>query len=129
MKKTILTTLMAFSILLIVIGCASGSAIITGQVREPLNPSTVILYSEPPENYEVIGIVMASSNAGFTAQQDFNYAVEELKKQAAKLGANGVLIENIGKNTSSAIGSSGNGSFYGYSTSEHSISGKAIFVQ
>lgn len=37
--------------------CASGSYIVTGEVREPTNMELVKLYVEPPDEYKIIGIV------------------------------------------------------------------------
>ena len=44
-------------------GCttATGSAIVTGQERSPIDPAAVTLYADPPAHYEVVGIVEAAS--------------------------------------------------------------------
>jgi hypothetical protein len=76
--------------------CASGSAVVTGTPRPALDPNTVQTYSNAPTNYEVIGVVKASSDAGLTEQQSMNYAIAELKKQAAAIGANGLIITGVG---------------------------------
>ena len=113
---------------LLLAGCATGSSIVVGEVREPIDPSNVKLYLEPPGNYKVIGIVKASSDAGWTVQDSVNYAVEELKNQAAKLGANGVFLETTGESTSTIIGGQGTGYLYAIPVSEQTVSGKAIYV-
>ena len=113
---------------LLLVGCATGSSIVVGEVRDPIDPSKVKLYLEAPANYEVIGIVKASSDAGWTEQDSVNYAVEELKNQAAKLGANGVFIETTGETTSTIIGGQGTGYLYAIPVSEQTVSGKAIYV-
>ncbi len=115
-------------LLLLLVGCATGSSIVVGELKDPIDPSKVKLYLELPENYEVIGIVKASSDAGWTEQDSVNYAVEELKNQAAKLGANGVFIETTGETTSTIIGGQGTGYLYAIPVSEQSVSGKAIYV-
>jgi hypothetical protein len=109
------------------VACASGSAIVTGTKRTPLDPSQVKLYVEAPANYEVIGIVNASSDAGWTEQDSQDYAVQELKNQAAKLGANGVLLETTGQETSMFVSGSG-GNVYSIPVTTKTVSGKAIFV-
>ena len=73
---------------LAIAACASGSAIVTGSTRAPVAPEHVKIYLEPPADFEVIGLVSASSDAGWTEQGSVDYAIEELRKQAAKLGAN-----------------------------------------
>lgn len=113
---------------LLVAACATGSSIVVGEVRAPINPNQVSLFLEAPENFEIIGIVNASSDAGWTEQGSVDYAVEELKNQAAKLGANGVLLEATGKHTSTVIGGHGTGYLYAIPVTAQSVSGSAIFV-
>jgi hypothetical protein len=120
--------LMSALFALFLVASASGSAIVTGIKRTPLDPNEVRLYLEAPSNYEVIGIVNASSDAGWTEQNSLDYAVQELKSQAAKLGANGVLIETTGKQTSTVVGGYGTGTFYAIPVTAKTASGKAIFV-
>ena len=60
-------------------------------------PGTIL--TEMPEGAEVIAIVKASSDSGWTQQDSLDYAVDELKKQAAKVGANAVVL--TGRDTSS----------------------------
>jgi len=74
--------------------CATGSYIITGNVRPAIDPMTVKVYLDPPTKYETIGIVEASSDVGFSSQEAQNRTIEKLKQQAAKLGANGVLLKS-----------------------------------
>lgn len=92
---------------------AEGYAVVTGVVRPETNAEDVKLYTEIPESCEVIGIVTASSGWGWTRQGSMDYAMAELKKQAAKLGANGIVIENINQVSS---------------VSRESVSGKAIYI-
>ena len=116
-------------IAIFLMGCASGSSIVVGTVREFIDPNQVKLYLESPPNYEIIGIVNASSDAGWTEQQSVDYAVQELRNQAAKLGANGVLIESTGEQTSTVIGGYGTGYVYAIPVTAKTVSGKAIFVR
>lgn len=97
---------------------------ITGTKRTETAPETIKIYTEAPEKYEMIGIVSASSDAGWTEQDCLNYAVEELKKQAAKIGANGVILESVGSASSGGIISGG---VYIPDTAK-TVSGKAIYV-
>ena len=119
-------TLAAF--ILILSACASGSSIVTGTVRQPINVNQVKLYLDAPENYETIGVVKASSDAGWNQQSSQDYAVEELKKQAAKLGANGVLLSATGENKSTIVGTHPNGEIYAIPITEQTVTGRAIFI-
>ncbi len=123
------TISLLFLITVLLTGCATGSSIVVGETREAIDPSQVKLFLERPESYETIGIVKASSDAGWTEQDSVNYAVEELKNQAAKLGANGVLIEATGENNSSVIGGYGTGYLYAIPVTEQTVTGKAIYVK
>ena len=121
-------TIICFSVLILT-ACASGSSIVTGKTRTSIDPSQVILYLEPPEKYEVIGIVKASSDSGWTEQDSQDYAVEELKNQAAKLGANGVILTTAGENTSTVVGTYSTGMVYAIPVTSQTVSGKAIYVR
>ncbi len=81
-------------------GCTTGSAVVTGQERTPIDPATVTLYDEPPTDYEVIGIVEAASDVLFFIFFDksaIERAFAELKDQAAMIGANGVIDWEVGE--------------------------------
>lgn len=109
--------------------CASGSSIITGAVRTPLEINQVQLYLVAPEKYETIGIVKASSDVSWMGQDSQHYAVEELKKQAAKLGANGVLLVTTEKKVPVTIDTNASDAVDASPTSEKSVIGKAIYVK
>ena len=81
------------AILFVLAGCATGSALVTGQVTTAIKDhSSIQILTSMPAGAEEIAIVKASSDAGLTQQGSLDYAVEELKKQAARVGANGVVI-------------------------------------
>jgi len=112
-------------------GGASATAIGTGEQRPEIAPEAVRLYTQMPANAEVIAIVSASSRTGFTPQQSQNYAIGELKEKAARLGANGILIEAAGQGSGPLTGSfvNGTGAFVGGSHPNiQDVSGKAIYV-
>lgn len=115
---------------LAIAACATGtgSAIVTGKTRAPLAPEQVRIYLEPPAAFEVIALVNASSDAGWTEQGSVDYAIDELKKQAAKLGANGVLLVSSGDRTSTIVGGQGTGYLYAIPVTAKTVQGRAIFV-
>ena len=70
----------------------------TGQERSPIDTGAVTLYSELPAHYEVVGMIEAASDVRFSAEAAQKRAFVELKKQAAMIGANGVInweVHNI----------------------------------
>lgn len=104
--------------------CASGTAVVTGTQRPATNADDVKIYTEVPGGAEVIGIVNAKGE-GWTDQDGLNRAVAELKKQAAKIGANGVVINSTGKTTEGGYVTS-----YGSIIADElqTVSGTAIYV-
>ena len=128
MKQIFLKIQLCLFAAILLAGCATGSAIVVGETREPINRDQVKLYLEAPGSYETIGIVKASSDAGWTEQESIDYAIEELKNQAAKIGANGVLIEATGENNSTVIGGYNTGYLYAIPVTEQTVTGKAIYV-
>ena len=69
-------------------GWATGSALVTGTKRDPIDPSQVAIYrSAPDTKFEYIGIVKSEAAEIFSQQEALDRAVDELKKQAAKVGA------------------------------------------
>ena len=47
---------------------------------------------QPPPSYEQVGLVEAEMK-GFVEQRDIDRMVAELKRRAAKMGANGLLLD------------------------------------
>lgn len=121
----LLSTIFAIGL---IAGCASGSVIVTGQERPAIEPSQVQIYLEPPQDYEVIGIVESSSDVEFSTQAAQDRTVEELKAQAASIGANGVLITATGERSGESIGMVSGGIFIADDTETKVAKGPAIFV-
>lgn len=66
-----------------------------------------MVYSQaPPQRYEEIAILNASSKSMFNAggQRTTDKVVERLKIEAAQLGANGVILEGFDQTQSGSIG-------------------------
>lgn len=110
-------------------GCATGSGVLVGDARPSTDPQLVKLYLKEPQAYDVIGLVEASSDSGWTDQKSQDYAVAELKKQAAKIGANGVLLAVSGTQSSAGVGAYGNGLIWVDSVNAKVVKGTAIFVE
>tara|TARA_B110000037_G_C16907088_1_gene418669 strand:- start:86 stop:490 length:405 start_codon:yes stop_codon:yes gene_type:complete len=119
-KNLIKTSRLSISIacLLTLIGCATGSSTITGNARSAIDSSLVKLYLESPQEYEIIGIVESSSDVEIFSQAARDRTIEELKVQAAKIGANGVLITDT----------SSEGSIWSDDGQTKTAKGRAIFV-
>ena len=87
------------------IGCYPVSHVVVGDRQPPLEYNDVKVYIDYPKNYNKIAIIEASSDISFkdfsielTHQQKTNKTLERLKEEAASLGANGIVIQNISTN-------------------------------
>ena len=85
--------------------CVS-SHVLIGKPRPPISPDQVTVYTQPPASYEQIARLDSSSRSSFSfgAQAKTNKVIERLKQEAAKLGANGVLLQGISDQQSGSIG-------------------------
>ena len=134
--------LLTLGMVLFLTGCAS-SSVIVGKVRPPLDVSQVKIYLHPPKKYEEVAIIEASSknNMAVTSQGKTNVVIDRLKDEAAKIGANGILLSNMGEQATGSIGTGygvssrsgtqANTNAYGISSSifHKTGSGLAIFVE
>lgn len=87
--------------------CATDSVVVTGTARAPIPAAEVRIYSRPPAVFEEIAILNASKNSAFTTggQKTVDKVIEGLKSQAAKVGANGVILDGFSDNQTGSVGS------------------------
>ncbi len=89
-----------------VAACVSSRQLI-GDARPPLPPERVQLYLEAPARpYERIAVLTASSkwSFSFSSQGKGDAVIRRLKQEAAKLGANGVLLQGISDEPGASVG-------------------------
>ena len=123
--RRIKATLVA-AILIFTAACTT-SHVMIGKARPPISPEQVVIYTRPPElPYEEIARIETSSQGSFsfTAQGKTDAVIRRLKEEAAKLGANGVLLEGIGDQASGSIGTGGGSTSY----SSHSSVGGGVGI-
>ena len=84
---------------LLLASCAitNETSLLIGKQRPAISPEQVKLYTKPPVKYEEIAIISADAAHDFMSKQSLqDIAIKNLKKEAAKVGANGILLENVG---------------------------------
>src|ERR1700688_630363 len=94
--------------------CAPSSHILVGAARPPISPSDVKLYLQPPPSFQEVAILNASANSmfGTGGQGSVDKVIQRLKEEAAKLGANGIILEGMSdRETGSLGGGSGSTSY------------------
>ena len=88
-------------------GCVSTRIVIMGQARPALSPDRVQVFLQPPKTpYAQIATLTASSRGAFTltSAAKINKVIERLRNEAAKLGANGILLHGVGDQGSGSVG-------------------------
>jgi hypothetical protein len=133
-----LGSLIALSILW---GCTATEALV-GHPRAPISPDQVRIYLEAPARYDRIAILESTSQFSFALTPDgkTEAVVQRLKRAAAQLGANGILLQGISDEGAASIGGGAGASTYsnhgsvdlgfgGFSSGERKYgSGLAIYV-
>ena len=108
------------------------SHVLIGTPRAPISPDQVRIYLHPPARYEEIAILDTSSKHSFsvTAQGKTDAVINRLKAEAAKLGANGILLQAVGDQASGSVGTAiGTGASAGYGTLGIGISSSSTVYQ
>ena len=100
---------------MLLVGCATSSHVMIGTARPPISPESVRVYLQPPEKYEEIAALDTTSQGSLaiTSQQNMDKAIARMKEEAAKLGANGILLQGVQDQQSGSIGTGVGSSSYG----------------
>ena len=94
--------------LLAVHRCPSRLRLLTRHDRPswpPIAPDQVKIYFHPPAQYDEIALLDTSSRGAFaiTAQGKTDKVIERLKDEAAKLGANGILLQGVSDQSAGSV--------------------------
>jgi hypothetical protein len=106
----------AMALAVLLAGCASSSKLMLGDARPAIHPSEVRIYRMAPPGAINIAEIDASSAIGFGTRGQDTAVMERLTREAAALGANGLLLLGRG-GASSPVGMSVGGARYGSNTS------------
>jgi len=121
--------LIFLTLVLLTPGCTHDLGLTKGYLRPPIEDyKTVRVLGRMPTGAEAIATVRASSDSGFARERNLDHAMNELKRKAARLGANAVVVTR--RNSPSQIGTaqtSGGGLVITNNESE-SLSGIAIWI-
>lgn len=81
--------------LALVAGCASTSKVMLGPARAPVAAEAVRVYVDPPARFDEIARLETDSPIGFGTPGQTDSAIARLRREAAALGANGVLLLGV----------------------------------
>ena len=86
--------------------CASPGPVMLGPARPAILPDQVKIYWSPPASFEPIADLNASSHSVFKpgGQEAMDKVIAELKVEAAKLGANGLMLEGFSDAQTGSVG-------------------------
>lgn len=102
MRRALLIS--ALGLASVLTACAT-SHVIVGTPRPPIAPDQVKVYLHPPAKFEEIAILDSSSKGSFafTSQAKMDAVIQRLKEDAAKLGANGILLQSEGNQYAGSV--------------------------
>ncbi len=129
--------LLTAPLVLLLAGCAGTSTVMMGPARAPIDPAQVRIYRTPPPDSVEIARLESTSGVGFGTQGQTNAVIARLKREAAALGANGVILLGTGASRSPVAMSVGAASYgrhsaggigLGIPTTQKHAAGVAIFV-
>jgi hypothetical protein len=96
--------------------CAPSTHVLVGKARPPIAPEQVQIYSQPPATaFEEVAVLDATNKSvfGTGGQKSVDKVVERLKIEAAKLGANGVILQGFSDAETGSIGTGVGSDSYG----------------
>ena len=89
----------------LLVSVAAASTLMVGQARPPISPDRVNVYMEPPRKFDRIAIIRKGSGAwAFSDQTQVEEAVAKIKIEAAKVGANGILLQAVETRSDGGLG-------------------------
>jgi len=94
-------------LIVVTLAACTTSHVIVGRARAPIPAEQVKVYLHPPTRYEEVALLESSSRGSFgvSAQARTDKVVDRLRKEAASLGANGIVLQEIADQGSGSIGS------------------------
>ena len=75
--------------LIFLFGCATSSHVLTGSVHPEISPDAVKIYHSMPPGAQEIALVDGAD----PWRHKMDRAISSMKKKAARIGANGILID------------------------------------
>jgi len=97
-------------------GCSVSSHVLVGKARAPTTPEEVRIYARPPSApFEHIATISANAKNAFHSggPEAEDKVIERLKIEAAKLGANGVILSGFSESQAATIGTGVGSESYG----------------
>ena len=109
---TVRFTLAVFFVAMLLTGC--NPKVMPAQPHPPASPHQIELYQAQPPKYELLGTVTVPSDLDtvWDKHGNANGLFDEMKRQAAQLGANGLMLLPLKHQIQSRISAGYRGEFY-----------------
>jgi hypothetical protein len=123
-------SVLAFSVLLIVAACGSSAQLLVGTPRVQIRPEQVKIYSIAPPQFEEVAILNVSSESVLRpgGQPAIDRLIERLRVQAAKLGANGIIMGDFSDEQVSSFGTGVGSESYTHNSSISLSAGTSLGI-
>jgi len=98
--------LTAIALSMALIAACAPTELLTGTARAPISSADVVVYSVAPAKFEPIAVIRASSRSLIAAGGvgAIDRVVQRLKEHAARLGANGLILDDLDEQDSLSLG-------------------------
>jgi hypothetical protein len=126
MKVSLYQSISIILLVLFVAGCQ------TQQTAGPevIKPEDVKIFMNSPGNYVLKGTVTATSKPKMTTQEAQDYFIQELTRQAASLGANGLLVlDYTGRGPSETVDVNRGGRYIPVPAHTTTVKAQAIYIR
>lgn len=102
-----------------IVSCASSRPVMVGHARPAISVEQVVVYSHAPAAFEDVATLSASTKSVFTpgGPAQIDKVVQQLKVQAALLGANGLILEGFSDAQTASLGTGVGSESYSRNTS------------
>ena len=118
--RTLFRILSVTSLVCLLTAYASASTVMVGEPRPPTTVGNVKVYMEPPRKFDRIAIIRkGSSSWAFEDQTQIDEAIARIKVEAAKVGANGILLQVIESDSRGGVGIGVGGFGFGHNRWGH----------
>ena len=104
--KTLPRLLLVTLALSVLASYVSASTVMVGDPRPPTDPNNVKVYMETPRHFDRIAIIRKGSGGSwaFSDQSQVDEAIAKIRIEAAKVGANGILLQVIETDSRGGVG-------------------------
>jgi hypothetical protein len=110
--------------------CTPSAMLLVGTARPPISAADVKVYDQPPPSFEEVAVVNAWSDSLFRpgGAHATDKVIARLKKEAAKVGANGILLGDFSDAQTSSLGTGLGSDTYTHNSSISLGAGAAIGI-